>query len=437
MRAGYMRLLRLRLVDGFGQFVDLLGSSAASEADATRAVTAPPMIVTGRKDLQALPPRFTSPARLWLRYIKGQPESPADLTEARLATDRVPTVSPVCGYLMPNHLDSALEFFADDGSNRGMIRPDLEGRIVWEDAPGTPITVGQSPARAMANPFMAQMAQAVLDWGTADAQASPARESALGALMRVADTTLWTIDPFAHQGDEHLCLLVGHPLVVLRAHLRLEVLEPVTPGAVKQMAVPVRLGALTHWQDGLLGYFVNDDYRTLYIPDPASADQAREIGALSGFLGQVGQAPDYYSRFATEAHPVTHPYVNRSGWFEARPGQDVFLTLIVEPHSRVYATTGLVPRKDVGMQREWVQSALATLAPTFRFGPVLIDPERVRMPVATELNGTWSWDHRTDVNTWASDSVTHATHEALLSPDPPEGSEGWLRLTPKPPENKP
>lgn len=435
LRAGYMRILRLRLVDGFGQFVDLLGSSETTEADAARVVTAPAIAVSGRKDLQALPPRFTAPARLWLRYIKGQPESPTDLTEARLASDRAPAVSPVCGYLMPNHLDSALEFFGEDGSNRGMIRPDLDGRMVWEDAPGTPITVGQSPARAMANPFLARMAQTMLDWGTADLQVATPRESVLSALMRVIDTTLWTIDPFAHQGDEHLSLLVGHPLVVLRGHLRLEVLEPVTSDAVRRMAVPVRLGALTHWQDGLLGYFVNDDYRTLYIPDPASADQAREVGAMNGFLGPIGDTQDYFARFATEAQPVTHPYVNRSGWFNVHPGQDVFLTLIVEPHSRVYATSGLVPRKDIGMQREWVQQALGKLAPTFRFGPVLIDPERVRMPVATELNGTWSWDHRTDVNRWASNPVTHATHEALLPPDPPEGSEGWLRLTPKPPEN--
>lgn len=431
LRAGFLRIVRLRLVDGFGQFLDLLGSSEIGEADASRAVTAPPMVVTGRRDLQALPPRFTSPARLWLRYLKGQPESATDLVEARLATDRTPAVSPVCGYLMANHLDSALEFFGDDGSNRGMVRPDLDGRVVWEDAPGTPITVGQSPARAMANPFLPRMAQAILDWGIADGDSPTPRESVLSALMRVIDTTLWTVDPFAHQGDEHLCLLVGHPVAVMRAQLRLEVLEPVTRDLVNQSAVPVRLGALTHWQDGVLGYFVNDDYRTLYVPDPVSADQAREAGAMRGFLGPANQTQSYFNGFARTRNPVRHPYVNRDGFFLVRPNQDVLLTLLVEPHARVTATAGLVPRKEIGMQREWTQDALSKLAPTFRFGPVLIDPKRVRMPVATELNGTWSWDHRSDVNTWASDPVTHATQEALLPADPPEGSEGWLRLTPK------
>jgi hypothetical protein len=436
VRHGYLRILRLRLVDGFGQFVDLLGSSETTAADASQAVTAPPMVVTGRNDLQALPPRFTGPARLSFRFIKGQPESPADIVEARLATDRTPAVSPICGYLMANHLDSALEYFGQDGLNHGMILPDLEGRIIWEDAPGTPITVGQSPARAIPNPFLAQMAQSVLDWGIADQQTEVLRESVLSALMRVIDTTLWTVDPFGHQGDEHLSLLVGHPIAVMRAQLRLEVLEPTDQETINRIAVPVRLGALTHWQDGLLGYFVNDDYRTFYIPDPASADEARAIGPMDGFLGYANKTQDYFSSFASTPKPVTHPYVNRDGFFLVRPNQSVFLTLLVEPHTRVNATTGLLPRKEIGMQREWIQEALSRLAPTFRFGPVLIDPKRIRMPVATELNGTWSWDHRVDVNVWANDPVTNATQEALLSADPPEGSEGWLRLTPKPPEEE-
>ena len=88
------------------------------------------------------------------------------------------------------------------------------------------------------------------------------------------------------------------------------------------------------------------------------------------------------------------------------------------------------------MRREWVTGALAKLAPTFRFGPVLVDPKHIRMPIAAELNGTWTWDHRTDVITWANDPVTHATQDALLQPDPPVASEGWLQLNPPEPGAK-
>jgi hypothetical protein len=109
------------------------------------------------------------------------------------------------------------------------------------------------------------------------------------------------------------------------------------------------------------------------------------------------------------------------------------LTLLLEPHSVVHATTGLLPRKEIGMRREWVAGALAKLSPTFRFGPVLVDPNHIRMPVPTERSGTWSWDHRADIVNWQEDPVTNATADAQLPPDPAQGTEGWLRLVPTPP----
>jgi hypothetical protein len=40
--------------------------------------------------------------------------------------------------LMPNHLDSALEFFGIDGANLGAVRTADDNSVLWEDAPGTP-----------------------------------------------------------------------------------------------------------------------------------------------------------------------------------------------------------------------------------------------------------------------------------------------------------
>lgn len=76
---------------------------------------------------------------------------------------------------------------------------------------------------------------------------------------------------------------------------------------------------------------------------------------------------------------------------------------------------------------------LSKIAPSFRFGPVLVDSKTVRMPVPTELRGTWSWAHRIDPSTWANDPVVNATTDALLPDDPAVGSEGWLRLVLPPP----
>jgi hypothetical protein len=138
IRAGYMRILRLRLVDGFGQFVDLAGSSDKTSVESTQILTSVPLSGDNVAGLVALAPRFTSPARLWLRFLDATDDS----------QDAVGTASPTCGFLMPNHLDGDLEFFDENGVGLGFVRPDPRSGIVWEEAPGQPSTLGQSPSRS-------------------------------------------------------------------------------------------------------------------------------------------------------------------------------------------------------------------------------------------------------------------------------------------------
>lgn len=431
LRAGFIRLLRLRLVDGYGQFIDLAGSSDAAILDSTQLIESEPLDTPTRPELLAMPPRYTSPARLWLRYMS------ADGAETEADT----STSPVCGFLMPNHLDGDLEFFDSDGKNLGFVRPDPQAGIIWEDAPGVPSTVGQSPARAIPNKFAANIAQGLLQWGLADATNTGLPEDALSAILRIIDSTLWAVDPFGSSSDEHLSLLVGHPVAILRARVKLEVQEPIDASVINTKPVALRLGAVTHWQDGLLGYFVNDDYTRLYCADAAIAGFARQVGPGRGFLQQANLVPDYYQNFSNDIgdnvtegqSPVNHPYVDNSGLMWIQPNQEVALTLLVEPHCVVHATTGLLPRKEIGMRREWIASALAAISPTFRFGPVLVDPKTIRMPVPNEIHGTWSWDHRSDITTWAEDPIVAATQDAHLRPDPATGTEGWMRMSPPPP----
>jgi hypothetical protein len=440
LRAGFLKVTRLRLVDCFGQTLDLAGSSVTEPAKPELIMRTEPLTVEDRADLVELAPRFTAPTRLWFRFVSAVD----DATEANDAT------SPVCGFVLPNHLDGDLQFHSGDGVGLGAVRFD-GGRgeiggavpgagIVWEDSPGQPTNLGSSPSGTIRNRHLAGIAQGLLDWGVVDATPdAPAVDTALSSLLRIVDSALWSVDPFGHIGEEHLALLVGHPIAVLRAMIRVEVDEPVTPDLVRGIRVPVRIGALAHWQDGLLGYFVGDDYRTLHLPDPAAADFARPIGPHEGFNGQASATSDYYTNFATDlgvvaqagATPVDHPYVDLSGVLWVQPQQDVWLTLLMEPHSVVHATTGFLPRKEIGMRRSWVAPGLSRLAPVFRFGPVLVDPKLIRMPVAADIRGTWSWNHRADATTWAEDPIVNSTGDARIPPDPSEGQEGWLKLTPE------
>jgi len=223
--------------------------------------------------------------------------------------------------------------------------------------------------------------------------------------------------------------------------LRLDIEDPISVPDNTVTAVPIRLGSLTHWVDGLLGYFVNDDYTKLHVADAAAPALARQFGPSQGFLQQINLVPGFYDTFADDLqggatvgdNAVTHPFVDTgdaAGVLWIRPNQTVYLTVLVEPLTTVHATIGLAPRKEIGMRREWVNDGLAAIAPTFRFGPVLVDPKHIRMPLPQDLNGTWVWDYRAAAATWSEDAATAATDDALLNPMPPTAMEGWLKLNP-------
>jgi hypothetical protein len=427
LRAGTLRLRRIRLVDSFGQVLWLAGSGPETNVDPEQLVVAESATLPEAPGRFAAPPRFTAPARLWFRWVR-----PDDAT-----ADATPEHGPVCGWVLPDHLDGALEFFDASGEALGQLRLHPELGAAWELAPGRSSTVGGAPGAAVPQRHLASIAQALVDRGLDDISEDPGRETALAALLRVIDSTLWTVDPYGHIGEEHLSLLIGHPVAVLRAIVRLEVAEPVPDVGNEQVAVPIRLGALTHWKDGLFGYFVDDDFDHFRCVRSATAELALDAPA-DGFLGSVTEARSYYERFLSDltagddpGSEVVHPYIDREGLLWLVPGQTHELTMLVEPHCVVHATTGLVPRKEIGLRRRWVEDALRTIAPTFRYGPVLRDPREVKMPIAADVGGAWTWTHRSDVDVWAEEPVSHDAGDAILPPDPAVAEEGWLRLTPE------
>ncbi len=388
LRAGWLQVRRLRLVDGFGRVIDLLPGPA--EVVRSRGVDVP-----DRPDLLTYPPRFTAPGRVSLRLTQGS-GGPLEAVDG---------ISPVSGYLLASPLDGSIEFFDADGTGLGRLRPGAAAGTVWEAEPGAPATVGAAPSTAVDNDVLAALAEEVLaaDRGL---QAQPVHRRSLPALeslRRVLDVTRWTVDEVGAAGDEHLGLLLGHPVVVVRGRVDIEVEDPRHPPQLAATALPMRLGQLGHLQDGLLGYFVADDHGRLLVVDPAVADLAADGSTLPAYVG-----------------------TNTA--FTVQPGSALALTLLMVPGSQVHVTTGLLPRKAITLQRSWTAPAMPRISPTVRHGPVLRDPAATRLPVTRRVRGSWAWHRRPDPAGWVSDEVVPATDEALLPAGPLEASDGWLQL---------
>jgi hypothetical protein len=112
------------------------------------------------------------------------------------------------------------------------------------------------------------------------------------------------------------------------------------------------------------------------------------------------------------------------------------LTVLMLAGLGINATCGLVPRKRLELNRSWTDAALQKLLPSFRVGPVLVDPGQIRMPrisaVPDDTGGgiQSTWTRRDTPVTWREDPILAASMTARLVDHPAVAHEGWVRLVP-------
>lgn len=437
---GSATITRLRVVDAFGRWRDVPATRLRAAEIAT--ANAHPV---GAPTLE-LPPRLQRPSRIAFRFIDPRTADGEPDVEARVDQQHPEAaVSPVAGWLLPDHVDEGLEFFDASGKPLGqLIHDELTGAVVWEGAPGRPGPIGGAPdpGSDLGARHVTRLAAGVVQ-ADATARNNPAGappESALSALLRAIDTTIWTVDPLGSVGTGAVAGLVGRPIAVVRAVLRLDVASDVDALAFPNeaaraartqayldfaaSALAVRLGELTRTDDGLLAYAVDDDYRQLRLVAPEVREQARASGRLQGQLSIYGVG----SQNDPPLRVIDHPYVNGPTDVAARSGQTIRLTLLMTPGGKVHATCGVLPRKALALARDWFHDALMRLSPSFRVGPVLVDPTTVRLPMITGLGDKQTFTRRDTPLTWKDDPIFAATQTAFLPDLPTTLQEGWIRV---------
>ena len=428
LTGGEARLTRARLVDAFGRVLAVPVQNA--QVPQRRAVP-------GAAAALALPPRLTAPARLMLRLI--DPASPgATAAEANVdQVQRTQMVNPVAGFVLPDHIDESLEFFDITGRPIGQLTHEpIGGGVTWEIAPGRsgPADAGPLFDLAGAAQHIGWLAAGVV---SADVRARGRQprpdESALSALLRAIDTTMWSVDPLKGLGTEHIAGLVGRPLAIVRARLSIELLgehgfdaAAITP-LLADRAFNVRLGEITRSDDSVLAYFVDDDYEHVHVVDKVVAQVALDSGRLRGQLAGIDGAAT-----VPGTRPIDHPYVVAEDEVVLRPGQTITLTLLMHPAGKAHASCGLLPRKAIQLARDWVSPGLSVIAPSARVGPVLIDPAQVRLPKISAFPKDQLFTRRDSPGSWKDDAILAATQEALLPDLPHEVQEGYIRIAPEP-----
>ena len=446
--AGCVTLTRARLLDVFGRTLEVPLATVATPTRAT---------IDDRPGVLSLAPRLLRPSRWQFRLVDAATAVGVEGKEARV--DQIETslqVNPVAGFVMPDHLDESLELFGVDGSPIGeLLHEAASGGVMWEIAAGRegPADAGPLFGLTPAQQPLGLFAAGLVAADAARRKGAPltpdtAQESTLSSLLRAIDTTLWTIDTFAALGSEHVAGLVGRPIAVVRAQLRLELWPPddidlsdpqrasewaAAERDAAHYAFPVRIGELTRSDDGVLGFFVDDDYAKFRLVDKVIADTAADAGRSRGQLGLFGDVTGVPPKA-----PFPPGYIagtDDADTLMLHIGQTVTLTLFMHPAGKASLTSGILPRKALALARDWVGRGLQAIAPSLRTGPVLVETDldtnsQVRLPKVSVFGKDQNFLWRDTPATWRTDAILAATQTALLPETPAELRDGWIRVAP-------
>ncbi|PXY78613.1 MAG: hypothetical protein CXX81_06710 [Methanobacteriota archaeon] len=416
LRAGIMEIEDLKVIDAYGQILEIDPTIPGQKPSIALSMETRNQDDSERNEF-LLKPRIQQGARLKFQLLS----SDDDTTPANAGTEDMAGVTantPVCAFLLPDHIEWAMEVFDKNGDARGQLRVAertwehggiQKGRLAWDPAPGSETGIGQLPNSG--NPSADAFLNKLLEMSIQNEVDNPEVEGVLSSLLRAIDTTYWDMDPFGKGGDDIPSMFMGRPVAITRAKVCLEIDERDQPmnDELRKSVFEIRLGALSKITDGLLGYFVNDDYSKFMSVYPTD-------------VNGVPDTPQLYG------DALSHDFLEFDPTIEVRPGQEVMLTLLMNPQSSVHVTSGILPQKEITLVRSHYEQAMNKIAPTFKIGPVLVDPQTVKMPIPDQRGLQWSWVFKESYTDWVEQPISDVDQLAGLPKKKTTAFEGWIKL---------
>jgi len=402
IRSGAMAILRLQLIDTFGQVkVDL----EPRQLITTELMTLPDSYTnTSDRDWIYLPPRLVQPARLNFRWLSA--------SQGKQEMNDHPATTPICGWLLPNNLDNSLMVYDAGGKALGSINRNAD----WESAPGSdePVQIDN-----ITNSYLRNIVQNL----TEDTQGAKEQKRAfLNNFISALNSALENIDPENFAQHQDLALLMGRPIAVVRASVNLELqgLPAIHQGwnvfrqdmrrntretdKFIRVKFPIRLGEYQQLNDALVGYW-----------------QEKADGSLSEvfYTPQRGNVND--SRIQTYTQ-------NPLNLCQSVADPLQFLTMLIDPRGKVHATCGILPTKAIDIPPDQYTDVLRKIEITFLSTPILTDSYKLNLPLPEEPGYTWSWLQK-ERDIWSEiSSIGTVKKQVFITTFNNDGQTIWERL---------
>jgi hypothetical protein len=364
------------------------------------------VLPTASQTLIQLQPTLLQPARLDFDMVSASDDKivfgPAN-----------PGADPICGWILPNHLDHSLSVFDADGEALGEMALGVgaggPATVCWRNAPNGPYS------------SLSDIAAKVPHFGPFLLALSKKTTVQFADFLKGIDETLWSTVPMGAAFDNSLAILLGRPLALVRARLDLTLdgLPPpdpswqftFSPAPIKlpSYEFAVELGDIARVDDGLIGYFSGDDYDQFNIVQQSGA-------AADGYLDPIGG--------------TAHNYL-----FLQANDTESYVSMLVDPRAAVHANSGILPPANVVLPPHFVDAALAAMKVRFGIDGVMTDQiitadhdATLMMPTPKLKTGTWTW-MQNELAGWTSYPTAKIDNNARLSNVAPVIRRGMLQLS--------
>ncbi|MGK5543606.1 hypothetical protein ACSNOH_02535 [Streptomyces sp. URMC 127] len=437
VRAAQLAFAQLHVVDRFGRSLAVISPDNMLQFPLRTADSVTPEIPVNPENpyrFAELPPRLIQPTRLRFDFVSTRDD------HHRIDVDAGPGEAagetPVCGWLVANHLSRSLLVHAPDGTALGEIRTALntahEQLADWDPLPGSPYP-DPGPDTPSGRAFAADLPH-LHGFVTELLAAGP---GAFAELLTAVDDSM-AATPGGEE-DTSLAALVGRPMALLRARLKFELDgPPMTASSWDDVVTPpapeftdyrwnVRLGT-DMVSDGLVGFFLGADYTRLHrVPRPPEEGQGQEPRYAVPIDGR---------EIAVPARPVV-PYGRAANETAA------WVTLLADPWAAVHAVTDILPVGRLLLPTTWVRGPLGRMKLAFRMGPLLAGSrmaaddqggtptEHLVMPGPSGWRGTWQWAQPAAAapGRWASYPLTGPDAALALTDSTGAARHGFLQLS--------
>ncbi|MEO7216115.1 hypothetical protein [Mucilaginibacter sp.] len=390
VRAGIIKVNMLRVIDSFGQVLNAYPADTLLGAKKKAFKHSAGMQVAGVVNEFKLGPRIIQPARLRFDWLSA--------TEPTRVTDSDPGTSPVCGWLLYNALDKNLVVYRASGQEVGyFVKRASDKTVQLLTIPGSNAASGLIGLPNL-NPTLLSIMNFIRE--------NPAN---FDGICNQIDTVTKRIQAKYSRQQLTMALPTGFPIAILNARFLIELKGPAARdqswigGLEDKKFEPIRympaIGSAATTTDGLVGYFVNENYKRFMVSN----------GEKNVPL-KFKSAPE--DKFFTE--------------------QTQKLTILMDPRTMVTLTTGLLPMGTYELPQHTIKKALKKINVRVLAAPVLTPVSLLKMPLYKGNDA--DWDFVSPLKAKPPLVAEEAT--SPLNFEEVKATEGWLTLVSKNPENE-